>query len=233
VDEDEDSESSSDDDSESSDASDDSEGELTDENGRWKSGANLEAKWIDGEFFHGVVQRVFKVGTYSFHFDDGDFLRSVPHDEIRERTAVVPFGQPDEEVTFVSGESVSEEAEDEDEEEETDEEPEEGTKAYYVFALRSFLKSQMEHHEHFVHGTRTNNTESFHSVCNKYYHKGSTVTFRQYVMRKTFAAMDWNENKLGMRTDAAVPPWKAALLAEFLRRKLAIRKQKSAKKSRS
>ena len=119
---------------------------------------------------------------------DGDFLRSVPHKEIRRRTAIVPFGERDEE--------------EESESEEEEVEPKFGTKKYYVRAVREFLESQLENHEYFVHGTRTNNTESFHNVCNKYYHKGSTLSFAQYIMRKTFAAMDWNENKLGMRTDA-------------------------------
>lgn len=188
--------------------------EFLDANGRWKREVPLEAKWIDGEFYHGEVTRVHAKGTYSFRFDDEDFLRSVPHNEIRLRTDIVPFGQPDIEVE-VESESESEEA------------PSFGSKKYYVAAVREFLESQLDNHEYFVHGTRTNNTESFHNVCNKYYQKGLPLSFPQYIMRKTFAALDWNENKKGLRTDSTVSPWKARLLREFVSRKTAIRAARS------
>lgn len=217
------SEHESEEETEESEASDTSseEDELVDENGRWKLGAKLEAKWIDGEYYHGTITRVYKKASYSFRFDDDDFLRSVPHKEIRRRTPIVPFGQRD----------VEDKAEESESEEEEDE-PEFGSKKYYVRAVREFLVSQLENHEYFVHGTRTNNTESFHNVCNKYYQKGLTLSFPQYIMRKTFAALDWNENKLGMRTDSPIADWKEVLLLEFLRRKAAIRGAQSAKNAR-
>lgn len=217
--EDDDSSDSSEESDESEESDTSSEDDLTDENGRWRLGAKLEARWIDGEYYHGSITRVHQKGTYSFRFDDDDFLRSVPRHEIRRRTDIVPFGQPD--------------AADVAEVEEMEEEPEFGTKEYYVRAVREFLTSQLDNHEYFVHGTRTNNTESFHNVCNKYYHKGSTLSFAQYIMRKTFAAMDWNENKLEIRTDAPVSPWQATLLSEFLRKKASTRTEKSTWKKRS
>lgn len=196
------------------------EDEFVDEKGRWKIEVPLEGKWIDGEYYHGAVTRVHVKGTYSFRFEDGDFLRSVPHNEIRRRTEIVPFGQPD----------IEEESESESE---SEEEIEPNSKKYYVQAVREFLESQMENHEYFVHGTRTNNTESFHNVCNKYYHKGLTMSFEQYIMRKTFAALDWNENKLGLRTESPVSPWQVRLLEEFVRRKRAIRASKLTTKPQS
>jgi hypothetical protein len=197
--------------------------EFLDQNGRWRIGVELEAKWIDSEFYHGEVSRIFKNGNYSFRFRDGsdDFLKSVPHDEIRLRTPVVPFGEPDVEVSSASEEEV----------EEIEEELEIGSKAFYVQALKDFLESQLDNHEYFVHATRTNNTESFHNVCNKYYHKGLSCSFAQYKMKKTFAAMDWNEPKLDMRTDAPVASWKQNVLKEFLRRKAAKRGEKSTTKA--
>jgi len=116
--------------------------EFIDENGRWRIGVELEAKWIDGEYYHGEVSRVFQNGNYSFRFRDGsdDFLKSVPHKEIRRRTALVPFGEPD--IDDSSAEEIEEE-----------EDLEIGSKAFYRQALNDFLDSQLDNHEYFVHGS--------------------------------------------------------------------------------
>jgi len=52
-------------------------------------------------------------------------------------------------------------------------------------------------------------------------------------MKKSFAAMDWNELKLGMRTNAPVATWKQNVLKEFLRRKATKKTEKSTKKGLS
>ena len=48
--------------------------------------------------------------------------------------------------------------------------------------LTEWLTKQLDGVEHFLCGKRTNWTESFHHVANKYYSKGQTMSFTQYVM---------------------------------------------------
>jgi len=64
-----------------------------------------------------------------------------------------------------------------------------GSFEYYRNALSEFLVSLSDNYQHFLFGTRTNNTESFHSVCNQYYTKGLTVSFDTYKKRKYFAGL--------------------------------------------
>ena len=86
-------------------------------------------------------------------------------------------------------------------------------KKYYKDSLREFLKSQMKDYEYFLHGTRTNLTESFHNLCNKYYQKGSTITYSHYIMKKEFAGMDWNEQRSG---NIPAIPWQQRVINSYL-----------------
>jgi hypothetical protein len=159
---------------------------------RWEIDQLLEAKWTDGEYYYGKVTKVFANGSYSFRFDDGDFGRSILEKHIRERTPIVPFGQAD----LEDSESESEEEDVEEGESSDDEIEVEGefdSRKYNLDALTTFLTQQMKNYEYFLNGTTTSYGESFHSICNLYYPKGSTVAFQTYVMKKTFAGLHWQE----------------------------------------
>ena len=155
----------------------------------WKVGDEAEAKY-EGEYYYGKIVKVFNNGNYSFHFDDGDKHRSIEPKFIRERTPIVSFDESD--IT----DGLSEDEESSSESSASMEEEVTVTKKEYREALELFLRSQMKDYEYFLHGTRTNHTESFHNVANKYYSKGSTSTFNLYIMKKQFAALDWNEQKV-------------------------------------
>lgn len=91
-----------------------------------------------------------------------------------------------------------------------------GSETYYRAALTEFLISQMAHYEHFLNGTWTSHTESFHGLCNFYYTKGLTLSFPQYVMRKEFAALHWNELRDKKKTDEVSNEWKFKLMDRFI-----------------
>jgi hypothetical protein len=164
----------------------------------WSVGQQLEAKWKDDEYYYGEVAKVYANGNYSFRFDDGDFARSIEPHKIRERTPIVPFGQAD-----VAGgsddESNASEEDDESDDESSassDEIEVDGqfqSRKYNLDALTEFLMQEMKNYEYFLNGTTTSYGESFHSICNLYYPKGSTVAFSTYVMKKCFAGLHWQE----------------------------------------
>jgi hypothetical protein len=47
--------------------------------------------------------------------------------------------------------------------------------------------------EYFVDGQRTNLTESFQNIATKYCPKRTPYSFKHYIMRKTLAALQFNE----------------------------------------
>lgn len=77
----------------------------------------------------------------------------------------------------------------------------------------------MEDCEFFVNNQRTFGNESFHSVCNRYYEKGSSVSFAIYVMKRQFAALDWNEmmrKKALNQPDNEIQDWQTVLLERLV-----------------
>ena len=87
---------------------------------------------------------------------------------IRERTPIVKVGEAD----ILD---IEEEIDGESEQDDGLSEPVMYTKEYYYMALFDFLKSQMTDCKYFLHGTRTNQTESFHNVSNLYCPKGTII----------------------------------------------------------
>lgn len=165
---------------------------------KWSVGQLLEAKWKDGEYYYGKVVKIYNNGNYKFDYDDGEKWLSVADNQIRERTPIVPFGESD----------VSEEDEGDDSEEEASEESEieevgdvhvdVECRKYNEDALKSFLVQESKHYEYFLNGTTTSYGESFHSICNLYYPKGSTVALQTYIMKKCFAGFHWQELREGV-----------------------------------
>jgi hypothetical protein len=85
--------------------------------------------------------------------------------------------------------------------------------------LLEFLTPLYQDCEYFVHNQRTFGNESFHSVCNRYYEKGSVVSFVIFVMKRQFAALDWNEQmrkKALGEEDKEIQDWQEVLLARLL-----------------
>jgi hypothetical protein len=69
--------------------------------------------------------------------------------------------------------------------------------------------------EYFVFNQRTFGNESFHGLCNRYYEKGTVVSFTVFKMKRQFAALDWNEMMLKKalgETGAEVQDWQEILL---------------------
>ena len=171
----------------------------------------LECEWTDGHYYPGKITQVFPDNFYKFSFSDGsgDVQERIHGSKIQERRS-----HEDSSVELRSEEDCSEEDSSDDDEEESssyEEKEEEGevegempeeqasihdqveTKNYYEKALKEFLVSLMKNYEYFINGKTTSDTESFHNVCNQYYPKSLSISFPQYVMRKTFAAFDWME----------------------------------------
>jgi len=192
----------------------DTEDESESEEKVWEVGDKAEAKWTDGEYYWGVITKVYKNGNYGFHYDDGDKSKSVPPNEVRERTPIVADDESD----------IPDEIGESDESNEMEVESSAAvshTKRYYVEALTEFLMNEMTDYEFFLYGKRTNYTESFHNKCNKFYSKGTTISFEQYKMKKTFAALDWNEKKRrnNLLFDITTTlPWEDVIINEFLKR---------------
>lgn len=90
-----------------------------------------------------------------------------------------------------------------------------GSETYYRAALDEFLISQLGNYEYFLNGTWTSFTESFHGLCNFYYTKGLTLSFPQYIMRKEFAALHWNELR-DKGDDNSSGEWKFRLMDLFI-----------------
>lgn len=99
-----------------------------------------------------------------------------------------------------------------------------GSFDYYRNALSELLLSLSDCYEHFLFGTRTNNTESFHFLCNLYYTKGQTVSFDSYQKRKYFAGLDWNETKQGL-SEKVPQLWQLDLMKRLLE---AIKRKRTA-----
>lgn len=81
--------------------------------------------------------------------------------------------------------------------------------------LKKFLKSLLKDCEFFVYNKRTFGNESFHSLCNRYYEKGSVVSFAIFCMKRQFAALDWNEQmrkKAEGKEDSDIQDWQITLL---------------------
>lgn len=73
----------------------------------------------------------------------------------------------------------------------------------------------MEDCEFFVYNMRTFGNESLHSLNNRYYEKGSVVTFPVFKMRRQFASLDWNEQmraKAEGRDDNDIQAWQLDLM---------------------
>lgn len=186
----------------------------------WKEGDEAEAKFTDGEYYWGKISKIYKNGNFLFYFDDGDKSRSMEGRFIRERTPIVGPDESD----ITDGIEI--------EEEEVEDMEVEATisynKKYYIDALTEFLTAEMKDYEYFLYGTRTNSTESFHNLCNKYYSKGSTLSYPLYKMKKQFAALDWNEQK--DRQFCVFDPtvtlvWYTAIINAFIKRKSYLKAQ--------
>lgn len=116
------------------------------------------------------------------------------------------------------------------------------SRQYYWEAIYEFLEKQSKNYEYFLHGKVTSETESFHNLVGKYYRKGASVEFKQYalmlfiliycrisllisvlisvlnfryIMKKTFAGEDWNEQKL-YEEKKCPQRWQLAYLDEFI-----------------
>jgi hypothetical protein len=61
-------------------------------------------------------------------------------------------------------------------------------------ALMNWLEMQCKDLEKFCLGLKTDLEESFHRVALKYWKKGSTYAFEEYITRRALAVLDWNEN---------------------------------------
>lgn len=82
-------------------------------------------------------------------------------------------------------------------------------------ALLEFLEPILTDCEFFVYNQRTFGNESFHGLCNRYYEKGSAVSFPIFVMKRQFAYLDWNEQmrkKAQGQEDAELQDWQIQLL---------------------
>lgn len=85
-------------------------------------------------------------------------------------------------------------------------------------AIKEFLEPLGTDCEFFIWNQRTFGNESFHSLCNRYYEKGSVVSFEVFVMKRQMAMLDWNEQMLkksqGLE-DKNIQDWQVLLLDRF------------------
>jgi hypothetical protein len=82
-----------------------------------------------------------------------------------------------------------------------------------------FLTPLYDDCQYFVHDQRTFGNESFHSICNRYYEKGSVVSFPIFEMKRQFAALDWNEmmrKKALGEEDSDIQDWQELLLERLI-----------------
>jgi hypothetical protein len=98
-----------------------------------------------------------------------------------------------------------------------------GGKKYYWLAIREYLESELGDCKYFLHGKRTNHTESFHNVSNLYCPKGSNISMKTYIMKKQMAGLHWTYNKYWQQMDeeSMNVDWKVKLLDLYLTRKKA------------
>jgi hypothetical protein len=193
----------------------DSDDSIVEELKEYYLGQKLEAKWKDGEYYYGEINKIYKNGNYGFTYTDGskDKHRSIDVSLMRERTPIVDWNISD------ISDGISESDSEESEEQSNQEVLVEGKK-YYWLALKDFLDSQLGDCKYFLNGKRTNHTESFHNICNMYCPKGSNISMKMYIMKKQFAALHWNNNKLYNNEEIEDNiEWKFALLNEFLKKK--------------
>ena len=61
-----------------------------------------------------------------------------------------------------------------------------------IVALKNWVGSQLKDVDGYLKGLRTNFTEAFHSLSNKYYRKGVPLSFCHYKLRKSLAVLHWN-----------------------------------------
>lgn len=81
--------------------------------------------------------------------------------------------------------------------------------------LTEFLEPIASDCEFFIWNQRTFGNESFHSLCNRYYEKGSVICFAFFVMKRQFAMLDWNEQmrkKANGEQDSEIQDWQILLL---------------------
>jgi hypothetical protein len=82
-------------------------------------------------------------------------------------------------------------------------------------SLEEFLEPLASDCEYFVWNKRTFGNESFHALCNRYYEKGSVISFPLFVMKRQFAMLDWNElfrKKAKGEPDLDIQEWQLTLL---------------------
>jgi hypothetical protein len=60
--------------------------------------------------------------------------------------------------------------------------------------LDNFMNKYIQDVEYFVDAQRTYLTETFHNLTTKYCPKKTSYSFKMYIMRKTLAALHFNEN---------------------------------------
>lgn len=84
--------------------------------------------------------------------------------------------------------------------------------------LKEFLEPLASDCEFFIWNRRTFGNESFHSLCNRYYEKGSVVSFEIFVMKRQMAMLDWNEQMRKKSQDMEsedIQDWQLLLLNRF------------------
>jgi len=62
-------------------------------------------------------------------------------------------------------------------------------------AFEAWAETKISSIPYFIHGLTTSQTESLHSLNNKYAMKGKIRSFLLYTMRKNIALLHWNELK--------------------------------------
>jgi hypothetical protein len=82
-------------------------------------------------------------------------------------------------------------------------------------AIIEFMEPLASDCEFFVWNKRTFGNESFHSLCNRYYEKGSVISFPLFLMKRQMAMLDWNEQmrkKALGQEDLEIQEWQEALM---------------------
>jgi hypothetical protein len=60
-------------------------------------------------------------------------------------------------------------------------------------ALDKWLETQSKNIEKYMYGHLTSLEESFHRVALKYWKKGTSYGYEEYIARRSLAFLDWNE----------------------------------------
>jgi hypothetical protein len=61
--------------------------------------------------------------------------------------------------------------------------------------LKNWLEKNSQDFDKYCLGLKTDLEESFHRVALKYWKKGSTYSYEEYITRRAFAFLNWNENQ--------------------------------------